>query len=317
MDSKLYYRCMFISALIILPVLSGCGKKNTLTPVVSPPESSATISSTVSLEPTLATTATLPESTVTPEPRAAEVNGEGITLAEFQAELARYQTALKTSGESLPAEADQKKVVLDEMINQRLLAQSARQAGYKLSDVDLQARIDQLASTAGGSAGLVDWETKNGYDDASFRQSLRLSAEAAWQRDKIVASVPTTAEQVHVRQIIVYSQNDADKVITRLKSGVEFATLAWGYDLLTGGDLGWFPKGYLPIPEVEASAFSLQIGEYSQIIKSKAGYHIIQVIERDAQRPLSTDALRALQRQALENWIIDQHTKGQITTLIP
>jgi peptidyl-prolyl cis-trans isomerase C len=318
MEKKTSYRFLPVLVLILMTILSACGKKSTLTPeAVAPTSSSSTVSSTASFTATISPTETLPAPTLTPEPLAAEVNGDGITLAEFQAEMARYQAAVKASGEALPAEADQRNIVLDEMINQLLLAQAARQAGYQLSEADLQARIDQLAAKKGGSASLVDWETMNGYTEADFRQSFRLSIEAAWQRDKIVAGVPTSAEQVHVRQIIVYSQVDADLVITRLKSGVEFATLAWGYDQLTGGDLGWFPKGYLPITEVEDAAFSLQVGEYSQIIKSKVGFHVIEVIERNDQRPLSSEALQTLQRKALENWIADQRAKSQITTLIP
>ncbi len=46
-----------------------------------------------------------------------------------------------------------------------------------------------------------------------------------------------------------------------------------------GGDLGFVERGTL-YPEFEAAAFNLKSGEVSQVIKTQAGYHIIQMIER-------------------------------------
>ena len=46
-----------------------------------------------------------------------------------------------------------------------------------------------------------------------------------------------------------------------------------------GGDLGFVERGTL-YPEFEAAAFNLKSGEVSQIVKTQAGYHIIQMIER-------------------------------------
>ena len=46
-----------------------------------------------------------------------------------------------------------------------------------------------------------------------------------------------------------------------------------------GGDLGFVERG-TTYPEFEAAAFNLKSGEVSQVIKTQAGYHIIQMIER-------------------------------------
>jgi peptidyl-prolyl cis-trans isomerase C len=315
MDHPPAYRYLVIFMLFLLSGLAAaaCGEKPPTTAASTP---TLAILLTETVTPTLVVSLTpsqTPTPTLTPEPLAAEVNGEGITLAEYQAELGRYQVAMKTAGAPVSGEAAQKTVVLDELIDQTLLSQAAIQDGFKVTDADLQSRIDKMAVELGGTAALLDWETKNGYTDASFRQALRRAMTAAWQRDQILAGVPTTVEQVHARQILVFNKIDANLVLTRLKSGSDFATLALGYDQLTGGDLGWFPRGYLPVPEVEAAAFALQPGEYSQVIESKIGFHVIQVIEKSALRPLSTDALQSLQRQALHKWIEEQRAKSQIT----
>ena len=46
-----------------------------------------------------------------------------------------------------------------------------------------------------------------------------------------------------------------------------------------GGELGFVERGAL-YPEFEAAAFNLRSGEISQVVQTKAGYHIIQMIER-------------------------------------
>lgn len=256
--------------------------------------------------------------TPTEGPLAAKVNGEGIPLAVFDASLKDYQAAQVELGQkSTPDPTQQKKAVLDDLVDQVLLAQAAIQAGHSVDDAAVQARLAQLSAEAGGDQALADWQNKNGYTADSFKAALKIQMTAAWQRNQIISAVPTTADQVHARQILVFSASLADSIEQKLVSGSDFATLALQYDPQTGGDLGWFPKGYLTQPEVEAAAFSLEAGKFSQVIHSKIGYHIILVIERDAKHTLSPDALQIFQHQALQKWLDDQRSKAQIVVVAP
>jgi peptidyl-prolyl cis-trans isomerase C len=257
-----------------------------------------------------------PTPTATPEPLAASVNGDGITLAEYQGELQQLQAV--PTGTETPVPDDQaKKQVLDDLIDQTLLAQGAKKDGYTVDDATLQQHIDALVKQLGSAQALTDWETANFYSDQSFRQALRRQIAAAWERDKIVSAVPTTADQVHARKILVLDSTLANKIYTQLKAGADFATLAYVYDPLTGGDLGWFPKGYLTQSAVEDAAFNLQAGQYSEVLQTDFGYQIIYVIGRDGNHPLSADALQVLQHQALQNWLQQQRSTAQIDTLVP
>ncbi|MBR4787195.1 MAG: peptidylprolyl isomerase [Bacteroidales bacterium] len=70
----------------------------------------------------------------------------------------------------------------------------------------------------------------------------------------------------------------------RVLRGEKFSMLARLYSddpgsASKGGDLGFVERGTL-YPEFEAAAFNLKSGEISQVIKTQAGYHIIQMIER-------------------------------------
>jgi peptidyl-prolyl cis-trans isomerase C len=278
-------------AIILLSLsLAGCGADL------------VTATSTPSLSPTL---------TATPVPMAVIVNGEGITQAEFDAELARYQQSQAELGNAIsPEQAAQ--VVLNDLVNQALLAQDAFLNGYIVDDVTLQTRIDALAAQIGGNEALLAWEAAHGYTDADFRSALRRQMAAAWKRDQVVATVPLTAEQVHVKQILFYNAEDAQNVYVLLQSGWDFNALAEQYEPLTKGELGWFPRGYLGQPAIEEAAFGLQPGEYSLVVQSTVGYHILYLVERDPARSLSPDALLTLQENALEDWLTQQRNASTI-----
>ncbi len=289
MTASLLKRCLFLLGAFLLLGLSACipdlGPASTSTPTLTP--------------------------TATPVPMAVTVNGEGIPQVEFDAELARYQQAQAELGITVsPEEAAQ--VVLDDFIDQTLLAQNAILNGYVVDDTALQASIDALAAQVGGADALAAWQEENGYTDADFRSALRRQMEAAWTRDQLIAAVPSTAEQVHVRQILFYNSADAQNVHALLESGWDFNAVAEQYDPLTKGELGWFPRGYLDHPSIEEAAFALQPGEYSAVVESSVGFHILYLVERDPAHQLSPDALLTLQERALQDWLTQRRIESTI-----
>ena len=181
-----------------------------------------------------------------------------------------------------------------------------------MDDAALQARMDSLASQVGGPEALTAWQTAHGYTDATFRSDLRRQMAAAVMRDQIAASVSITAEQVHVKQILLYNEGDAQQALGYLKAGWNFNDLAAKYDPVSKGELGWFPRGYLSNPAIENAAFALQPGQYSDIIQTQAGYDILFVEARDPARPLSPDALLTLQARAVKDWLTQQRNESTI-----
>lgn len=248
--------------------------------------------------------------TPTPPPSAAVVNGEYITITEFQAELERYKAAQTALGFSFTDE-DANKAVLEDMIAQVLLSQAAREESFEVTDADLQSRIDALVGQLGSADALSQWQSAHGYDDASFRLALKRSVEAAWMRDKIIAAVPTSTEQIHLRQILTYNEADAQSALTELNAGTDFNELAARYDPVTGGELGWVPQGYLLDPKADEAVFALQTGEVSGIVATEAGFHIFKAVER-GQHNLSPDALLAMQELALQQWLAKQRETSEI-----
>ena len=255
--------------------------------------------------------------TATPVPLALTVNADGITMDEFNAELARYQAGQAALG-AHPSDQEAAGAVIDEFITQLLLAQGAAEAGFSLDDAALQARIDALAMKLGSADKLSAWQQVHGYSDESFRVDLKREAAAAWMRDKIMSGIPNTADQVHVRQILLYNQDSANNYYGQLQAGADFDELAVQVEIahygksVTRGDIGWFARGYLAEKPVEDAAFALEPGKISDIIQDKVGFHIIKLIERQANRALSPDEVLTLQNRAVEEWLANRRQQSSI-----
>lgn len=257
-------------------------------------------------------TATPFQPSPTSEPLAALVNGEPVSLVQFQAELARYQAA---AGTELATQDQQR--VLQVMIDQLLLAQAAAEQGHLLDEAAVQARLEQLSAEAGGQQALLDWMAANGYVLETFRQDLAQSAAAAWMRDQVAASVPLAVEQVHARWLRFNNREEAQQILAQVRAGADFAALAAEADPLAKGDLDWFPRGYLLDTALGEAAFLLQPGEVSEVIESSLGFVLLQVIERDPARPLSPDALLTLQSRAVQAWLEQRRAESAIQIFLP
>lgn len=263
-----------------------------------------------------ATLTPIPSPTVTPEPLALQVNGLGITLREFEAERQRLRSAAEALGQTLDASTERERLV-NEFIDQLLLAQAAYAGGYQDDEAVLEAKIAALKTTLGGDVAWQQWLTAHNYTEVDYRQALARALAAAWQRDRIIEAVPQTVEQVHVRQILTRDQVTAEAYYRQLQAGADFDALAFQIDPVTGGDLGWFPRGYMTRSELEAAVFALEPGQYTPVIQTDLGFHILKLIARDPQRPLSVDARRFLQHQALQQWLDEQRRQADIKVLVP
>ncbi len=288
-------RTLWLLGAVLMLGLASCGKAAPASPSPAPTPS-----------------ATPFQPSPTPVPLAAVVNGTPIPLSDFQAEMARFRAAEAEVGTKLAPQESATRV-LNDMIDRMLLAEAAYREGFRPpSDETLW---QQAVQEAGSEAALQQFLQKQGYTRETFLRALRQARAAAWMVQKIAAQVPTQAEQVHARQILVYNEQEAKNILTRLQQGEKFAALATAYDPEGQGDLGWFPRGYLTQTAVEAAAFALKAGQVSGIIKTPLGYHIIQVEGREI-RPLSPDARQKLQMAAVQAWLQQRRKNSTLRILL-
>jgi parvulin-like peptidyl-prolyl isomerase len=289
--------------LLVMLILVACGTRTT-----TPTEVNPTGIPTSTLTPT-ATATPFPPSP-SPVPLAAIVNGEEITVAEFESELARYKAAQRETVK--PLVEGYQAFVLDDMINQILLSQGAQQMGFIADESLIEERYDQIVKESGGEEAVLGWLAANGYTVDSFHQALARSITSAWMRDQILDSVPKAVEQVHARQILLNNFEEAQEVLTQLESGNDFATLAATFDPVLSGDLGWVPRGYLEYVQLEQVIFALQPLEYSEIVETPLGFHILQLIERDPNRELDPEAGLIMHRNEIQAWLEERRKESDI-----
>ena len=277
---------------------------NTAVEKVTPPAATATIAK--------------PSPTPTSErPLAALVNGQSIFLADYQEETGRFEAAMAGQGFDLDSEdgratlAQMRRQVLDSMIEQVLIEQAAAQEGVTISEEELEAVIQQSIAEGGGQASFEEWLLASDLTYEEFQEELRFQLLALAIFERITGSVPTTAEQVHARHILVQAEEEAQTILTRLQAGEDFADLARERSLdentkEAGGDLGFFHRGQLISPELEEAALALQPGQISGVVQSQFGYHIVQVLEKAPDRPLPPELLNSLKEQAFAGWMQEQ-----------
>ena len=292
--------------LILSAMLSSCASTSKETP--SPERPPTEISNPATNTPE-------PAPTETPIPAALNVNGIGIPMAYFQDELSRYKISF-AEGEAVPDDSQAAQTVIDYLTEQMLLASAARMEGFQATSEIIDQRVQDLIVKLGSAENLTNWTGANYYDQDEFRFFIGLGAEAAWQRDKIIATIPDTTEQVRARQIFSINEYDINQALNNLNAGADFGSLAKQYNPETGGELGWFPRGYLLIPQIEEFAFTAGINTHSPVIQSEIGYHIIELTDKDPQHPLTTDAKLNLQAKALAAWLADAKSKATITSTI-
>lgn len=245
---------------------------------------------------------------------AARVNGEPIYLDEYELELERYKNSLQAQGIDLESQEGQDRLaqargwILNMMIEQVLTEQAAEQAGIEVTDTEVEQYMQNMVAESGGEeafrAKLEEWgET---YEHA--KKEVRAQLIGMQMTERVVAQVPDSAEQVHARHILVDTREEAERIHSQLEAGADFAALAKAHsqDRSTrehGGDLGYFPRGILVSSEVEEAAFSLQPGQYSGVISSPLGFHIVQVVEREPDRSVGTENLQLLRERAVQDWV--------------
>ena len=157
------------------------------------------------------------------------------------------------------------------------------------------------------SSGVSEATIRTAYENQILREKLL---------EVIAADAPRTQEQVWARHILVADEGKAATVMALLDGGSDFGELAKEFSTDTGsgakgGDLGWFGRGAM-VAEFEEAAFSQEIGEISEPIKSEFGYHIIQVLGHE-DRPLDATQYEESRQTAFTEWLAKVREEADIT----
>jgi peptidyl-prolyl cis-trans isomerase D len=91
-------------------------------------------------------------------------------------------------------------------------------------------------------------------------------------------------------------KKNAEDVLKQAKKGTKFEDLAKKYSedpgsKEKGGDLGWITQGQT-VPEFEKTAFGLDKGQISDLVKTQYGFHIIKVLDKETARTKTFDEVK-------------------------
>ena len=130
-----------------------------------------------------------------------------------------------------------------------------------------------------------------------LRQTVPVSDDelkARYQQDIQQYQVQNRVHAEHILFMTVNAKTDAEveevrknaeDVLKQAQKGANFEDLAKKYSQDPGskdkgGDLGWLTQGQA-VPEFERTAFSLEKGKISSLVKTQYGFHIIKVLDKE------------------------------------
>lgn len=226
----------------------------------------------------------------------ATVNGTSITLGNVIA----LRDRLPQQYQGLPDDVLMKGLV-DQLVDQQLLADglSATPESDPLQ-VKLVVENERRTVLAGLAAEAA---VADAVDDAKL--------QAAY--DRMVAAFQP-APQWNASHILVDSEDKATALKAEIDGGKDFAEVAKANSsdgsAANGGELGWFGAGQM-VPEFEAAAAALEVGQVSAPVQSQFGWHVVKLNDkRETAAPTLDEA-----RPELENQLRQEALEAKLAAL--
>jgi peptidyl-prolyl cis-trans isomerase C len=197
------------------------------------------------------------------------VNGVAIPETEARIILEDRRAAGATDSASL------QNAVRNQLVGRELFAQQARKQGLD-KDPAVLARIRMGSEEMLARAYQQDYLAKHSPTDDQVRKEYDSTRQRSGDKE------------LHLRQIVLASEDEAKGVIARLRSGESLQSLATQSrdesSRNRGGDLGWISPGNL-LPQFAEAVQKLTKGQYTtQPVKSPSGWHVLLLEE---QRPFA------------------------------
>lgn len=243
---------------------------------------------------------------------AAVVNNEVITQSALNAEVAMMKQQAQANNQPLPADAQLRAKILDQMIDQKLILQMAAKEKITVSDTQLAAAIQKVADENHLTVAQLQQQIeKQGMNYQVYKQQVRQQllmnaveqqaigntiqvsdAEVKAAMAKAVAQAKSTPEY-HLQALLVplpttstpaqvqAAQTEAANLISQLQKGADFSSLAVsqssGAQALQGGDMGWRQLSALP-PTIAAQLSGAVAGSVVGPVQSPNGFYIMKVV---------------------------------------
>jgi peptidyl-prolyl cis-trans isomerase SurA len=313
---------MAVRILILTLVAMAAGMMTIATAVAQPASPPRTAPSAPSAQPAppartapaAATARTTPTRALSIDRVAAIVNDEAITLHDVDDAKRIVLQQMKTQNVQPPPADVLEKQVLERLITERALLQSAKESGLRIDDTQIERTIQRIAQE--NKLSLDELRKALAADNisyAKYREDIRSELVMQRLREREVDSRITVSEsEVDLYMATLKAQNTgdseyelahilvlvpeqassdqieakrrrADEALKAAKAGGDFAQVAAGFsdanDALRGGNLGWRAGARLPTVFAE-QVRTMKPGDISPVLRSASGFHIVKLINK-------------------------------------
>lgn len=240
---------------------------------------------------------------------AAKVNGTAISQKQLD-QIMKQQAA-----QGMPDNAETRKMVIDNLAMQLIVAQAASAKGMDKSP-EVVEQIENIKQSVLANAYVKDFMKNNAVSDEALKAEY--DSFKAQQNGK----------EYKARHILVSGEDEAKEIIAKLKKDAKaFDGLAKAKSKdpgskERGGDLGWFdPRGM--VPEFGAAVAKLEKGHFTQEpVKSQFGYHVIMLEDSRPVAIATLDEMKAglsqqIQQKNLQKMLADLKAKATIEIIAP
>jgi len=233
------------------------------------------------------------------------VNGSPISVDEYFTQLNFIRTFSTKSQQALPDEKELKTQLISQLVDQKIVKQSAIKNHIKVSRKDVNDAFNKIADANGGLSEVEKvLNEMYGMNIKEFKNMIKNQVYIEKIQNELLV-------QIHAEHILIKDETKAKDVLAQVVKGDKsFEDLAKEFSEDTGsntngGDLSWFGRGQM-VKEFEDAAFSTPVGTVdSNLIKSEFGFHIIKVLEK-----------KGTVDKTFDNWLSDIKNSSHIKNLL-
>ena len=239
---------------------------------------------------------------------------------------------------------------VDQLGERKLMLKAAAEAKIAVSAEDVTSTLAQQYDQAGGEPQYLESLKTNGISIEFVRQMIRETLTMQQHLEKnVFASIRVAEPELRnayaedktasVRHILLMTQGkpEAEKpeirkkmegLLARAKKGEDFAALAKQFtedagSKEKGGLYEDFPKGQMVKP-FEDAAFTVPVGQISDIVETQFGYHILKVEGRQRETRPFEEAKAEIENRlkeqkkgaAYQTFIADLKTKSSFKLVL-
>lgn len=277
----------------------------------------------------------------------AKVNGETISLTDYDTRTADVQKAYEQQGMDFSSEQGKSALkqiqgeILNSMIGSVLVRQDVKKQGLDLESTEVKTAEDNIRKQFDDDAQYEEWLKQQSMTVDEVKNYLALSnyvtkdvkvtdEEIKQYFDSHQEDYGGQPEQVKASHILLKTEEEANAIIAQLQKSTnlstDFAQLAKEKSTEpgaaeSGGQLGYFDAGKM-VPEFEKAAFAQKVGTVSTTpVKTDFGYHVIfvedhkQAVNADFTKvkdQVASDALNNVKGLKFETYFNDLNQKGTI-----